>query len=498
MLGRTRFLTFALAAFFTAVVAGCGGNSNPKPQGGFTAASLSGSYSFLFSGSDISSGGSAEFFAVAGSLQADGAGHITSGILDVNQNDSSGLPQPLTSSTLTGTYTVRADGRGTAILNSSAGNFNMDFVIISAQRALVTRFETSATGSGAMDAQTSSAFSTAALAGNFAFNIAGAGSTGGPLATAGSFTTDASGAITTGIEDTSDNGAIAQNVAINSGSIAVDTTGRATLTITSASGTSSFAAYVVDANHLKLVETDTSTGTQLAGEAFRQQGNFSNASLSGPFAFTLAGVDVTNQAAFAAGGVFNSTGTGTIDTGTMDLAETNLVPGITDIPIDNTSTYSFTGLRGTLTLSTSQGTFNFAIYPTTSGVQALEIDSGFVVSGAAFPQSGTFANASISGTYGMNFTSGDSGLDTIASLKADGAGNMSGIVDINQLGAAGFPSAGTSLTANYSIGADGRGPFNISTGLGPQSMAVYVVDSSRALFIEIDGGPTTVGVMEHQ
>ncbi|MGH9566963.1 MAG: hypothetical protein ACRD4I_13325, partial [Candidatus Angelobacter sp.] len=321
MPGRTRFLTFALAALFTAVVAGCGGNSNPKPQGGFTAASLSGSYSFLFSGSDISSGGSAEFVAVAGSLQADGAGHITGGVLDVNQNDSSGQPQPLTSS-LTGTYIVRADGRGTAILNSSAGNFNMDFVIISAQRALVTRFETSATGSGTMDAQTSSAFSTAALAGNFAFNIAGAGSTGGPFATAGSFTTDASGAITTGVEDNSDDGAIAQNVPINSGSIAVDTNGRATLMITSASGTSSFAAYVVDANHLKLVETDTNTATQLAGEAFRQAGNFTNASLSGPFAFTMAGADLTNQAAFAAGGVFNSSGAGTIDTGTMDLAET--------------------------------------------------------------------------------------------------------------------------------------------------------------------------------
>ena len=495
MPARKYLLSFSLLGLLS-IFAGCGGSaSRPTPRGGFTASSVSGSYAFVFSGNDVNG-----LFGIAGSLQADGAGHITSGVMDINQNNSSGTPQPITNQPFTGTYTVQADGRGVATLSSTAGTFHLAFVIINAQRALMTRFEQVASGSGAMDLQTSSAFSNAALAGSFAFNLSGVDGVGAPFASAGSVTTDSTGAVTSGVVDSADNGSISQNVPVTSGALAVGSSnGRATLDITTAGGTVSFAAYIVDANHLKLVETDTTTGAQLSGEAFRQPATLSNASFSGPFAFTVAGVDSGQGLPFSAGGVLTADGAGTITSGTEDLSELNFNPLI-GMAISNTSTYSISGVRGTLSLQTSNATFNFAIYPTISGVQVIETDAGVVGTGSAFGQTGPFTNNSISGAYGMNFTAViGTEVDTTASLTADGtAGTLKGIIDINELNTPGFPAPGTSLSGNYSVNADGRGSFNLTTGLGTQTMAVYVVNNSRALFIEVDGGVVSVGAIEHQ
>ena len=67
-------------------------------------------------------------------------------------------------------------------------------------------------------------------------------------------------------------------------------TGRGTATLNTSRGALTFAYYVVDANHLKMVGTNNLPA--LGGEAFRQTGPFSNASVSGPFAFTVAGADL--------------------------------------------------------------------------------------------------------------------------------------------------------------------------------------------------------------
>ena len=55
--------------------------------------------------------------------------------------------------------------------------------------------------------------------------------------------------------------------------------------------TTTFAFYVVDANTLRLIETDTTSGNFQVGSAFGQGGvpNFTNASLSGSYAFTGSG-----------------------------------------------------------------------------------------------------------------------------------------------------------------------------------------------------------------
>ena len=139
MPANKRFLFFVATTIVLVTIAGCGGGGSisfPPPQGGFTNASLSGPFAFSYTGSDAEG-----FLAVAGSFQADGNGHITSGTQDIN----SGLAIT-TNAAITGTYTVRADGRGSATLNSPPETSTLDFVIVAGGHALVTRFDANATG----------------------------------------------------------------------------------------------------------------------------------------------------------------------------------------------------------------------------------------------------------------------------------------------------------------------------------------------------------------
>jgi len=466
------------------LLAGCGGGNSPTfppPQGGFTNANLTGGYVFSYNGSDAQG-----FLSVAGSFQADGSGHITSGMEDINSGF--GIS---TNASVTGTYVVRADGRGSATLNSSAGNSQIDFVLVASGHALVTRFDSAASGSGTIDQQTASAFSNAALAGTFGFSLSGIDSVGNPTASAGSFTMDAAGNITAGVDDLNDNGVIITNHVLT-GTTPVAGSGRGTATLNTAVGTLTLAFYVVDTTHLKFAEIDA--GTALGGEAFRQTGPFSNASVAGPFAFTIAGADVLNGP-FAAGGVLTSDGAGNITTGVEDFNDS----GILTSNLALTGTYSLAANgRGTLALTNSAGTFNFVVYPSTAGVIALEVDNRFVTSGMALAQqTSAFSNGSFQGNYGLNFTGATAvgELDSIAEFMADGSSSLTGIVDLNNTGSITF---GQALKGNFSVAANGRATMALQTPLGTQNNIVYMVNANRALFVELDSTVVAVGEVRHQ
>jgi hypothetical protein len=484
---KKRFLMSLATAITLIIIAGCGGGGSvnfPPPQGTFTNANLNGPFAFSYTGSDA--GG---FLAVAGSFVADGAGHITSGTEDIN---SGAAVSP--NAAVSGTYLVRADGRGTITLNSPAGNSTLDFVIVAGGHALVTRFDNRATGSGTIDQQTTSAFSNAVLAGSFAFTLSGIDTGGVPMAVGGVFTSDASGALTSGLDDSNDNGIVVTNDPMT-GSIPVAPTGRGTATLNTSHGALTFAYYVVDPNHLKIVGTNTFPA--LGGEAFRQTGPFSNASVSGPFAFTVAGADLLSLNPFVAGGVLTSDGGGNITSGIEDSNDGGN-PINTSVPLTGTYSMAANG-RGTLILNTAAGTFSFAIYPSSGGVLVLEVDNTFLTSGSALQQQTTpFTAGSFQGTYGMNFTAavgGGTELDSIAEFTADGISKLSGIIDINNSGGITF---GQSMTGTVFAAPNGRFATSLQTPLGVQNTVVYLVDGNRALFIEVDGGLVAVGDIRHQ
>ncbi|HZE79618.1 MAG TPA: hypothetical protein VE604_01875 [Candidatus Polarisedimenticolia bacterium] len=485
MQANKRFSLFLALAVALVIITGCGGGTSlsfPPPVGSFTNANLSGPFAFSYTGSDASG-----FLAVAGSFVADGAGNLTSGTQDIN----SGLGVR-TNAAITGTYVVRADGRGTANLNSPAGNTTLDFVIVASGHALVTRFDNRATGSGTIDQQTSSAFSNAVLAGPFAFSLSGIDTGGIPLAVGGIFTSDASGTLTAGVDDSNDNGVVVTNDPMT-GSIPMTSTGRGTATLNTSRGALTFAYYVVDANHLKIVGTNTLPA--LGGEAFRQLGPFTNASVSGPFAFTLAGADLLSRNPFAAGGVVTSDGAGNLTNGIEDINDAGFVN--TNVPFTGTYTMAANG-RGTMTLTTTAGTFTFAIYPSSGGVILLETDVRFLTTGTALQQQTTpFTAGSLQGTYGLNFTASNNGseLDSIAEFTADGASKLTGIIDLNNSGGITF---GQPLSGTFTVAANGRTTMALQTPLGTQNLVVYLVNGTRALFVEIDGAVVAAGDIRHQ
>jgi hypothetical protein len=448
-----------------------GGGGGGTPTGTFSDSSLTGSYAFSFSGVN-----QLGFFAAAGSFQADGAGKITAGTIDINSG--SGI---FPDQAITGTYNVSANGQGTAALIASAGTFDIAFVIVSSQNALVIRFDTTATASGTIALQSSSAFSLSALAGTFVFNLSGATAPGNGNAenSAGVFTVNTSGNLTSGVEDTDANGVIAANVALTPASLAMSnpTTGRGTLAI----GTRNFAFYVVDANDLKLIETDLSPA--LAGSATRQ----SLTPISGSLAFTLGGSNTGGV--FVAGGILNTDGAGhVLNTSAQDVNNDGVVTQ--NSVLSGTYSVAANG-RGTMILNS--GAINFAIYPTTSGVFLIETDSNIVAAGRAFQQTGTFTNTSVKGNYGMNFT-GDipssNEVDSIAQFVADGAGNAPGSIEFNNGGAL---STNLTLTGTYAITSSGRGAGTFASSFGTQNVILYVVSSSQVLFIDIDPGLVTTG-----
>jgi hypothetical protein len=365
-------------------------------------------------------------------------------------------------------------------------------VLLSSQSGLVVRFDNAATASGTIDLQNSSAFSNTALAGSLAFNLSGVDGSGLSLGTAGSITTDASGNITSGVQDVNDNGTISTNLVVTpaAGAMSNPSTGRGTVSISTGLGTFNFAFYVVDANHIKLISTDASP--VLSGDAFRQQGPFSNASASGPFVLTLTGA--IGGGPFVAGAVITSDGAGNI-TGTEDANRNGSVN--TNFAVTGTYSIASNG-RGTLTTNSSIGTANFAIYPSTGGLQILELDA--IANGVAVTQpAGAISNATINGRYGLNLSGVDlnnqTEFDTAAQFTADGNGNLTGTLDLNNSGTL---NLGLALSGTYSMNSNGRGTGTLKTANNTLNLVFYAAGGAKVVFIEIDNIDPAVGVFQQQ
>lgn len=475
-------------------VAGCGSGGQvsvpPPPQEGFTNQSLNGSYAFSVTGAD-----GAGFFAFAGSLQADGTGKITAGSVDLNSGT---LSTPVNSS-LTGTYSVQSNGQTTATLVTSQGNFTIEFVLLSSSSGLVIRVDNGTTASGSINLQDSSAFSAAAVAGSFAFNLSGIDLSGLPETTAGTVTFNSAGAISTGVLDVNDDGGASINEGITGGTVSSPTSGRGTITINSNVGTIDLAFYVIDANHIRIISTDPLP--VFSGDAFRQPATIttSSAFAAGSYAFTLGGESGSNP--LVEGGILTADGNGNITSGTEDVNLNGILNQ--SVPVAGTYTVSGTG-RGTLSLNSGQ---SFAIYPTmTGGVQIIDLTTN-TDSGTALQQSGTsFANSTITGPYGLNFTGVNlnegAEVDALVQFTTDGNGNITnGILNFNN---GGSPSSATPLSGSYLTTANGRGTATLdfagaqNLGLSNVNLIYYVVSSSQVMFIEVDAAQPAIGVFMQQ
>jgi hypothetical protein len=466
----------------------------------FSAATLSGQYTFAYTGEDA--GG---FLAVAGSFTVNGSGQITGGVEDVNSAASGILENPISG----GSLAVGPDGRAIATVTTGLGTVTWQVTIISEKHALLVRFDSTATGSGTIDQANPADFSVSAIANNYSFGISGIDSSAAPMAIAGRFLSDGAGTfpLNFAIQDVNDAGTITQaDLTLHGNIFSIDGgTGRGTLELISTvpgTGTLTFAFYIIDSTHFKLVEIDSGGAPVLAGDAFSAPNSITLATLNGSYAFTVAGAETGGP--YAAGGVFTASGTGTISGGVQDVNEQATTLHLAE-KISSSSTYTLspatTSNRILLTLSAGGISFMYAVYPTsTNSFEMVEVDTVVPVSsGMGFLQSSTSAP---SGTYGINTTGQTTAgeQDINGSISSAGTTGLTGYLDINETGSifSNIPLFNSTITAPASFG---RSTLTLATAKPTSAsftFAYYVVDNSTVLVIEMDKVAVTLGTIAKQ
>src|ERR1700722_7489990 len=487
----------------------------------FSDESLSGPFAFSYSGSDQSG-----FLAAAGSFVADGGGHITSGIEDVDSFSASGSSE----FQITGTYKVGPDGRGTMLLNPGiSGAGPLQFALTTNQHAVVIRFDRSSTGSGTIDQQDLNDISTlSTITGPYVFSGSGADLSFLPEGIAGKFTASGNGTLQTGtgVVDLNDDGAVKPDdksltVSYSLDSTAPDT-GRGKITLTStATGQRLFAFYIIDATHLYFVEIDDNGYSRGDIYSGAPGSSFSVSSLTaGNYPFTAGGTSPTG--AFTLGGVFASGG-GNITGGIFDSNNAGTVTSATAL---GTCTYTVDPSTGRIQLGlnlasgacpagASASTAQFAAYQTAQAssttvepaVVMLEIDAAAVSTGSAYLQKAT--SAFTTGSFAMLL--GGQGIfhNQPASIQQDVEGQLtlgaptvsSGTLDINDFNAV-FQGDPISSTSSSILASDsnGRGTAVLVT-TNPNSsynLAYYIIDANTALFLDTDSSHVLIGAIARQ
>jgi hypothetical protein len=475
------------------ILAACGGGSssppvNPPPSGGFANGNLNGTYVFSVTGSVADS--ASDFVTIMGVFTADGNGNITGGYLDQNSTASGGL---ILETITSGTYNIGADGRPTGtsaiptglltLQTQNSGTFTFDYVLTSSQHGLMTEFESFGSASGTLDLQSN--VTQADIVGqSYVFNFSGSSGFGSSIC-----------------NFSDGNTFVATNVAVTGGSIqfvAPVWTASIETTIGGSATTYNFEVFPIDKTHLKFIETDSLP--ILAGDAFTQTSSIP----SGNNVYTVAGFDPSVPSPFTAAGLLVTDGSGNVTSAsTEDINDGGVANEVTGM----TGTYTaLSGGRAELTFLTGfingnsgiacASNCTFAVYPSSGGLQMLEIDDGGMTNGIAYAQTAT-SLASSQG-YGMNLTGANvnssSAEDDIAEFTNNN-GNLAGIIDINQQGSTSFKNT---FGANYSADSSIPGRGTVTPSTNGFFLTTYVVDNFTAVAVSSDNGFVGLGALVQQ
>jgi len=484
-------------------------------------AELNGQYAFLLRGFDPSG----QAIAIGGSFTADGAGHITGGVKDVNIQNSA-VAADLSITAAGSSYSVGADHRGMLTLTTSAGTETFDFSVgsissgVASLGHIISRRNTSATNgsaiSGVFKKQDSTAFTLTALNGDWAFLNEGVDGSGGRFANAGRFTLSG-GNLTLGSYDFNDNGVFDNGTTTAStftGSFgSLDTTnGRAPLTTTVlGSGSTDEAVYIVSASEVLFMSIDPiSTNPLAGGSALRQSTtfcpttgncNFANSALNGNAVIYTQG----NSSSGVAGaadvnvGVLTFTLATTSFSGSLDENDGGTIycpaGNICANPGGSTASGNYSvASNGRVTLTLGGGENNPPFFYMVNTNQAFLIgsSSGHVEAGVAENQVGPIAAASGGSAFGteppaVSASLMFSGVQTITAAGSTTASLTSTTNDVNSVGPIPDVTRG-GLHEDVSIEDDtltldpttGRFTFASGTKVG------YFVNSTRRVAIDIE------------
>lgn len=435
---------------------------------------MKGSYAFLLQGFDSSGA-----LAMVGSIDADGAGSITGGILDINR--SSGAQANITIDS--GTFAINSDNRGTVTIQSALGSQTFQVAMnASGTLAHFIEFESNVPdpmrGNGLMKKRLLEVPSGPAWSGSYAFSFSGSTSTGRRSAFLGGFSASAAGSITSGLTDSNSDSAVVHEAAIlDASNYSFAPNGRGTLKLIVAGlGSISGVAYFVSAGESFFMTTDTPSNDLLSGEILQQSGNpFSASALTGASLLHMEGQSLSGST--VAGGLV----VGDDRFGLAGIYDGNDGGNVTSKSVSGgsyTMTSSSIG-RGTMTFAGHSLVFYMVDSATAFVMDAegSEVKTGMLerrsagVRARPFP-SGRFAEGTES-TANPNVAF-ESGVLTIMP-----AGGLFGTKDVNL--AANILSPAHALSDTLLAATEGR----VTTSSG---LIYYVISPTRMIGLEMQSG----------
>jgi hypothetical protein len=342
---------------------------------------------------------------------------------------------------------------------------------------------------GVLRKQDPSAFSAAAINGDYAFGFSGIGP--GPLLAANGRFTASDGTLGAGRIDFND-GAQSTSTAVFAGNYHVDVNGRglASLEIPSQPRLSNFVFYVVSADEMLFMEIDdrgNSSSPAIGGTALRQSGGpFSALSLNGPTVLNL----VSRWDLAVAQQTFDGHNT---FSGTLD--ENNNGAVTVNAPVTGGYTVDADGLgHGTLTVAGDPQKYAFYLV---SPDKAFIID-GSGRAGAIEPQTvAPFTSASVSGQYSLG-TLPDP--ETWWSIGLPWSGFYSGSLTLSEgaglLGTLDGAVTDQAFAGGYAVAANGRATLMLNPQIeAPWNSVFYFVSPTKAVGIPMDAQVSKTGII---
>jgi hypothetical protein len=503
----------------------CGGSKPPPPPTGtFSDADLKGQYAFLMTGIDLSGG----YFAQMGTFTADGSGHITGGLQDV-LSLSSGQPAS-TIAISGGSYSVQSNGNGTMTLSNASGSLGVSFVLQSSSTGFVVQTDLNQATNGSFNLQTSADFTAGSLATPYVFDLYGVSienAKAAPISMIGQLIPNGSGTIS-GVMDTNDGNATAPSgaTAVTAGTYALDTNGNGT---SFGRGMMSFngrtyAFYIVDNTHFKLLEEDTLGGS--AGDALQQTTTIptQNSQFNGAFVYLTAGASTLgSEGPDARVARFSADGNGSVGAVSLDDNNDGNYTHISQGGNISAATYSIDTTnagsgRGSFTFAASgNGTFVDVFYmiSSTQGV-VQELSKGFVSTGPIYAQTaGPFTLGGSTGTLVTSWSGVQLGESTSVApfqeefvgqygLSGTSSNNIAGQIDYIEFGLTSKTlNASETLAGTLTINNDGtmNNHYQFGVGGAPSvtvNFQAYFVNPQMLLMVTSDARRTTSGAIYPQ
>jgi hypothetical protein len=472
---------------------------------------LKGTYIFQAKGSDAN----AQPYQITGALVLDGNGNVLSGQQTLNTVSGMSQTTPIASGS---TYFVGSDGRGAMSLNTNqSGNQvteTLSLVVLSSSGGMIAELDSNS-AAGTLELQNSSEAVQLPGAG-YAFVASGSDYSGTPTAFGGVLNINSPGNI-------SGEGSLADqdyNNTFHSCSSPKGLTGTVlqpgsnpfgvvtfTLNGPDCFGSITLLGYIVDSTHIRIIETDDTSGGSgflTAGIAVGQgsaTGTFSAPMLSGPYVAGILGMDLTSlePSSLTSLSEFSADGNGNITSGYTDtfMIEDEVSQTPYQLSADLSGTYQVDTkgigrVRASLKYNPSSS-FNpdIVLYLTGSGTPPLVLFAGgeqkrypCLGTGVARPQAANAQSLSLSGEYGLAFTQQNGSENDGSGQATASAGSLAGLVSDTSNGFGNTVSLSGAFTSPDSFGR-ASGTFGL---LGASTTAVeyYLIDANHAYFVETD------------